>query len=155
MAVSIPVEISSLFSCQGWCWRLQGKGSTFPVTFLVWFPRSRAKLSPAQLPPLTALLAPSLPSFHSFCRHRLVPGDGRERAGSRGSSSTLPSLEVSHRMRRMSLHKYILCRGCGAQPVSLSPCPHGAFLPSVFFSSIFLSLWLPQCCLQEHQETLK
>lgn len=105
-------------------------------------PRKRQHVAQAVLPfwcdshgagreqPLTALLAPSLPSFHSFHRHTLVPGAGRERAASKGSSSTLPSLEGSHVRARMSLHKCTLCRGCGAQPASpsLSPFPHGVFI---------------------------
>lgn len=76
--------------------RLCGKGSAFP-SFCYLFgviPTERNGSSSSPLPTLDCALHSSLPSFHSFCRHMLVHGDGRERAGSAGSSSTLPSPEV-------------------------------------------------------------
>lgn len=77
--------------------RLHGKGSTFP-SFCYLFgviPTEQNGSSSSPFPTLDCAICSSLPSFHSFCRHMLMHGDGRERAGSASSSSTLPSPEVS------------------------------------------------------------
>lgn len=137
--------------------RLRGKGSAFP-SFCYLFgviPTERNRSSSSLLPTLDCALRSSLPSFHSFCRHMLVRGDGGERAESAGSSSTLPSPEVwrcSHAWREG--WGPVLPPGVRVQVVWgttwLVRCKSISFLLSmVFFSSIFLkSLWLPLCCLQ-------
>lgn len=105
------------------------------VTFLVRFPRAEREQLSSSLPACQV----STP-FVGTCSCW-----GWE--GKAGSSSTLPSLELSH----MNLHKYLLCRWCGVHVgPSPSPCPYRVFLSLVFFlSCVFLSLWLPRCCLQQ------
>lgn len=116
----IPVKMPLLpAQLSGMCWRLQGKAKPIPHALVpFWCDSHRSS---------------SHPGLHSCSQPCQVStpfvGTWEGKGSTQGSSSTLPSLEGSHRRGRMSLHKYISCRGCGAQPgsASPSPCPHRGF----------------------------